>query len=199
MPTRLPATNLTKHTIDVRGHQPIKQCHRHLSPKVEEASGEGAQEGQRERGAVPKVTAPRKARKRSRKKKVSGEFPASEDVQPEVPEPRDRKPAFRDFGFGICREDLTEGLPVSTGPVARQVWPVAALRERPSEASDPAPSPLAGIEAQVAALLGTRPPSVPAMVNKPVPAPTKTGEPHARLDADHPLIRAIAEAILKRL
>ena len=43
MPTRLPATNLTKHTIDVQGHQPIKQCHRRLSPKVEEAFREAAQ------------------------------------------------------------------------------------------------------------------------------------------------------------
>ena len=139
--------------------------------QLPESAGEGAQEGQRERGAVPKVTAPRKARKRSRKKKVSGEVPASEDVQPEVPEPRDRKPVFRDFGFGICPGDLTEGLPVSTGPVAREAWPVAAVRERPSQALDPAPSPLAIIEARVAALLGTHPPSVPVMVNKPVPAP----------------------------
>ena len=48
---------------------------------------------------------------------------------------------------------------------------MAMLQERPSQASDPAPSPLSGIEAQVAALLGTHPPSVPVMVNKPVPAP----------------------------
>ena len=43
MPTRLPATSLTKHTIDVQGHQPIKQCHSRLSPKVEEAFREAAQ------------------------------------------------------------------------------------------------------------------------------------------------------------
>ena len=43
MPTRLSATNLTKHTIDVQGHQPIKQCHRRLSPKMEEAFREVAQ------------------------------------------------------------------------------------------------------------------------------------------------------------
>ena len=159
--------------------------------QLSESAGEGAQEGQGERGAVPKVTAPRKARKRSRKKKVSGEVPASEDVQPEVPEPRDRKPVVRDFGFGICRGDLTEGLPVSTGPVAGEVWPVAAVREIPSQASDPAPSPLACIETQVTALLGTRPPSVPVAVNKPVPAPCFPSV-HKMWRREHcePLIRA---------
>ena len=77
------------------------------------------------------MAAPRKARKRSRRKKASGEVPASEDVQPEVHEPLVRMPAFKDFGLGIRREDLTEGLSVSTGPVAREVWPVAAVRDRP--------------------------------------------------------------------
>ena len=80
---------------------------------------------------------------------------------------------------------------MSTRPVAREAWPVAAVRERPSQASDPAPSPLASIEGQVAALLGAHPPSVPVIVNKPMPAPCSPSA-HKMWRREHcePLIRA---------
>ena len=58
--------------------------------RLPESVEKEAQEGQRGRGAVPKVAAPRKARKRSRRNKVSREVPASGNVKPEVRKPMER-------------------------------------------------------------------------------------------------------------